>query len=283
MKIELCHSNKEFRDKYNFLMEKDEIDYQFFLLNSMRDDLEITKEHLRGGVYDEDGTLCVLFLDANPFCLQLHGYEKVSEALKTLAEYYESEKILIKGILTKPLEGSLFLAQSKMHLVPSLGMDILKIQTFYPQSPKGSFCQMNEMDLPMVKKGVQNFHLEALKEKLSDEDANAVANKLLHEPGFYLIKEEDNIASFLKIVSRTKNTYCLSLVYTFPEYRGKGYAKSLVSQTVEKFSKDNKQIFLFVDQKNPISNHVYESVGFRKVSSWQEYRLEAEEKNNESY
>ena len=54
---------------------------------------------------------------------------------------------------------------------------------------------------------------------------------------------------------------------TKPEYRGMGYARKLVNYAKNEIIAQGKIATLNVDKKNPISNHLYSSLGFKKVFS----------------
>lgn len=66
----------------------------------------------------------------------------------------------------------------------------------------------------------------------------------------------------------------LSGVYTPPEERGRGYATALTAALCRRALAMGKEfVCLFVDDRNPISNHVYEKIGFRREGAQEEWRL----------
>lgn len=61
----------------------------------------------------------------------------------------------------------------------------------------------------------------------------------------------------------TKDGSNISIVYTPPELRGKGYAGSATAVACEDAFKEGKKVcFLYTDLRNPISNRVYQKIGF---------------------
>lgn len=55
-------------------------------------------------------------------------------------------------------------------------------------------------------------------------------------------------------------------VYTPPPHRGRGYAGALVCQlTARAFERRRSHVFLFTDATNPVSNALYERLGYRHV------------------
>jgi GNAT superfamily N-acetyltransferase len=65
----------------------------------------------------------------------------------------------------------------------------------------------------------------------------------------------------------------LGPVYTPPERRGRGYAGRLVAELTRSLLDDGHRVCLFTDQANPVSNRVYERIGFRPVVDTAELRL----------
>lgn len=69
------------------------------------------------------------------------------------------------------------------------------------------------------------------------------------------------------MAARTRETPTgsnISYVYTPREERGKGYAQAVTAYACEHaFREGKKKVFLYTDLANPISNHLYEKLGFR--------------------
>ena len=56
---------------------------------------------------------------------------------------------------------------------------------------------------------------------------------------------------------------CISLVYTDPAQRGKGYCAALMHHLAKiQLATGYEYLGLFVDRANPISNHTYKKVGY---------------------
>jgi predicted GNAT family acetyltransferase len=54
-------------------------------------------------------------------------------------------------------------------------------------------------------------------------------------------------------------------VYTPRHARGRGYASRAVAEVSRHYVEQGVRCCLFTDQANPVSNHVYESIGYRPV------------------
>lgn len=80
---------------------------------------------------------------------------------------------------------------------------------------------------------------------------------------FRYLKTDNKIVSIAR-KTREENSVCsISMVYTRPEYRGKSFAKKVVTSLRNEIVNSGKTAYLYVDNNNKISSHLYESIGFR--------------------
>ena len=96
----------------------------------------------------------------------------------------------------------------------------------------------------------------------------AMRQKIIDRIDSYrLIKLDGRIAALARHSEDTDTSSRISMVYTRKEYRGRGYAREVVNACKNEILEQGKIATLNVDQKNPISNHLYSSLGFKKVFS----------------
>ena len=83
-------------------------------------------------------------------------------------------------------------------------------------------------------------------------------------------------------VSGTDTVSRISLVYTPPEQRGKGYASAVVAALSQKqLDEGKKMCCLYADARNPVSNSIYRKIGFEFVGRSSLYVLNPEEPASE--
>ena len=79
-----------------------------------------------------------------------------------------------------------------------------------------------------------------------------------------------DVVSMVAIDRPTRRGISITFVYTPPEFRGRGYAGSATARvTAMQLSLGKEFCTLFADLANPISNHLYQKIGFRKVEDLQ--------------
>ena len=87
-----------------------------------------------------------------------------------------------------------------------------------------------------------------------------------------VIRADGKIVSMARIAPATGDDLRLALVYTRDEYRGKGYARKVVNSAKNEILASGKRVTLNVDRKNPVSYHLYLSLGFERMFSQGEFR-----------
>jgi predicted GNAT family acetyltransferase len=73
----------------------------------------------------------------------------------------------------------------------------------------------------------------------------------------------------------TAHGIAVGMVYTPPEFRGRGYATSCVAQLSQQLLASGFEFCaLYTDLANPISNHIYARIGYRPVADGIMYRFD---------
>jgi len=84
-------------------------------------------------------------------------------------------------------------------------------------------------------------------------------------------------ASMAAAGARSPNTCRISLVYTPPECRRRGYAAALVAAVSQHvLDSGTRWCVLYTDLTNTTSNHIYQQIGYQPVCDAQEYSLSGE-------
>lgn len=86
--------------------------------------------------------------------------------------------------------------------------------------------------------------------------------------------EDEKPVSMAGYTGPTPNGIRINLVYTPPEYRGRGYATACVASLSQLLlDEGRKYCFLFTDLSNPTSNRIYQAIGYEGVSDQDEYKF----------
>ncbi len=80
---------------------------------------------------------------------------------------------------------------------------------------------------------------------------------------FAVVRRDGKIVSAAKKTRGTESLCSISGVFTIEEYRGEGLATQTVTYLTKSILNEGKLAYLFVDKANPISNHLYQSIGYQ--------------------
>ena len=127
--------------------------------------------------------------------------------------------------------------------------------------------QLTEDDLDEIFDCAQRFVADCgLLDKPEKESFRKVLDSIR------VIRADGKIVSMARIAPATQDDLRLVLVYTRDEYRGRCYARKVVNSAKNEILASGKRATLNVDRKNPVSYHLYLSLGFERMFSQGEFR-----------
>lgn len=97
-----------------------------------------------------------------------------------------------------------------------------------------------------------------------------IVNSPIIESTPYLANEK--VVTMAAKTRKVPGGRCVGWVYTPDNLRGNGYSIACMKYlTQEILDEGNDVAFLFADKYNPISNHIYEKLGYEKISDFMEF------------
>ncbi len=130
-------------------------------------------------------------------------------------------------------------------------------------------CSVNELDeiFPLQK----SYELEEV--VFSEKDFNEAASRLilkknLEKKRVFALKKDGKIFSKVSVNARGKNCVQVGGVFTAPDFRKQGFAKTLLLRFCRKYAENGKKIVLFVKKSNLAALSLYKSCGFKKISDY---------------
>lgn len=103
------------------------------------------------------------------------------------------------------------------------------------------------------------------------EDASANTRKMIEDGRLTCIIKDGKPVSMAAKSRPIPSGRCIAMVYTPPHLRGNGYSLACMKHLTQEILNDGYEFaFLYADKYNPISNHVYEKIGYKKVADFME-------------
>ena len=146
-------------------------------------------------------------------------------------------------------------------------------EVLIPSPDRGRLRTATEGDLELVTAWHYAFHHE-LFGRTDKEQARQAAEARVRAGDIFLWEDVQVVSVAMK-TRPTRHGIGVGLVYTPPALRGRGYATACVGELSRKLLGEGWEFCaLFADLANPISNHIYERIGYRPVCDYEEYRFE---------
>ena len=206
----------------------------------------------------EDNDKKILGIRVEPYNLCLYGD---FECANLLMNYLKDNNYYTDGILCPTTIGDKLIGYDKI-----IGMDFMEAKEKTMENSQ-RVLKACKNDVDVIFELSKEFFIECGLPDVPDKE------KILYDiSNFRIIRENGKIVAMASYTKDTKKSFRITHVYTRPECRGKGYAKEIVNFIKNEILAIDFIPTLNVDQKNPISYHIYESLGFKKIFSQGMYR-----------
>ena len=216
-----------------------------------------------------DGPACLLAMCVEPYNILLYGDDTLAEefVLFVSANGYRVKDYLCSLELGEKLIECFRKEGYDFRL--SLGMDFMEARGKAP-SPSEPVELATEDDVDELYEMTCRFIKDC---GLTDTAHKERIRETLRE--YRMLRREGRIATFVKKNEWSDSETKISTVYTRDEYRNQGCARAVVGSVLNEIIGSGKTAVLNVDQKNPVSYHLYTSLGFRKIFSQGVFELKS--------
>ncbi len=132
-----------------------------------------------------------------------------------------------------------------------------------PKEIDGEIRKATAYDIDAVVVMIRNFEAECFGNKpTSEEKLRKTAIKIVENKQSFVVYKDGRAVSLAKSALNIERYTSINSVYTFPEYRRRGYAASLVAHICRLILESGRTPLLYADAANPASNKAYRNVGF---------------------
>lgn len=172
---------------------------------------------------------------------------------KTLAEYFAKEYTARKGLTFK------ITMSQRIYELEAVNPDIKQFGVLRLLDEKDMFFFPYWVEAS----GAANIYGKT--EMSIPQDAKPYSY-LLSSKKIYVLEDNGIPVSMAGYSRELQTAISVSLVYTPPYYRGKGYASSCVAQ-ISQIALDNgfTKCVLYTDLLNPTSNSIYQKIGYKPI------------------
>lgn len=138
-----------------------------------------------------------------------------------------------------------------------------------PKRPSGHFRIAKDEDALTIQKWIDNFYQDVFPNNNNVIKDDAI---LKIKEGNLFVWDDNGLVTMVDKRRPTKNGYVIGLVYTPENQRNKGYATANVAELCQLILNSGKKYCsLFTDLSNPISNSIYQKIGFKPLCDFYDY------------
>ena len=135
---------------------------------------------------------------------------------------------------------------------------------------KGHMREATVADQAQLEAWYSAFEAESGLRSSPPEKVKKAVQTMLEREEAVFWEVDGQVVSCAKRARPTENGITVSFVYTSPDARGKGYARSLVADLSRQLLETKSFCVLYTDLTNPTSNKIYREVGYKQImdSAW---------------
>jgi predicted GNAT family acetyltransferase len=154
----------------------------------------------------------------------------------------------------------------------SLATRQYRLGTLAPPTVPGSGRMATEADVELLVAWRKAFTAEAVPEAPHEQSAEVMLNSLRLGNGHALWEVDGTPVAWAAASIPQAGMTRIGPVYTPPNHRRHGYGAA-VSAMASQWALDQgaAEVLLFADLSNPISNSIYQRIGYQPLDDWAEY------------
>ena len=275
MEAKFYEDINEFYDlAYSFLLEREvENGLQFSILNSLKKNINRygQEKPFLYAIYENDNVK-LISLRTPPYN-QILSYTSELKAIDSLVDALNKQRVELPGVLgfKEGVEKFAILWCKKRGVISQITRNerIYKLEHVAEVTlGKNKFIKAVDLYENIVLQWGREFILEALPDRNSEMVEHSL-NRLrddIYEGRIFLLLDINKPVSMVRKAGKTPNGIGINNVYTPPSLRRKGYATECVAKLSKQILEEsNDYCFLFTDLSNPVSNSIYQKIGYRAV------------------
>ena len=221
-------------------------------------------------------TLVIAAMMTPPHNLVLYGHEgDIATGAAVLANTLAAERWQIPGVFG-PGKAPLYFARqwaeiTHTNYIPSKVLRVYALREVQAApAQKGKLRKAKKDEKALLAGWWHAFYMNIYGQSNLEDAENAVSHRITQ--GDLYVWDIGHPVSMAIKTRPTKHSISISMVYTPPQLRNRGYASACVSALCQLLLDAGwTTCALFADLANATSNHVYQKIGFKPVSDYEEY------------
>jgi len=204
------------------------------------------------------------------------------EAVEQLCSTLKFKDIALAGVVGEEVSSKNF---SKCYcfsigVTSTLGMYQGVYETDKIKIPKNKVLKMHlarKDNLEVTAKFMAGFINDCFPsdKNVAEKSKKMARRHIKNQSSYLLVNEQNDFVSMAANNRETRNTACISWVYTPPQFRMQGYGAMITALVSQKMlDSGKKRCNLFTDLKNPTSNSIYKKIGYKMIGKSKQFEFQ---------
>ncbi len=221
-------------------------------------------------IHDDEVVGCAIRTDfERPFSIT----EIKKEFLPILVKKLKSDEITLQGIVGFKQTVKDFVSLYGRRVKLSLDQGLYEIsEVILPSGINGHARSATISDLKICTEFLRGFLFDCFDDEAAPRAEAMMTRNLKYGRVLLWINDENTPVAMAARTREGVRGAAISLVYTPPEFRGRGYASAVVANLSQDLLNDGCEMcYLHTDLSNPTSNSIYQKIGYRKICEFIHY------------
>ena len=220
-----------------------------------------------------DGEIVAACLMTPPHALQLVVFQPLPGIEKEIAEHLQNLGVEVSGIVGEQETSRLFAeawvsnSGDQVKVLMNQGLYRIDAVTKGLQKSEGSWRVASKKDAEVLEEWYRLFEEETGIGLSTKAEAAHKIDDFLERKEVYIWEVDGMPVSCMKKSRPSKNGITVSFVFTPTQYRGKGYARTLVAEVTDELLMEFDFVILYTDLNNATANKIYREIGYEQIAN----------------
>lgn len=220
-----------------------------------------------------EGEIAGACLMTPPHALQLVIFQPFPDIEKGIAGHLQNLGVEISGVVGEQKTSRLFAEawteQTEERIKVLMDQGLYRIDAVNKGLGKseGAWRVASKKDTDLLEEWYRLFEVDTGIQRSTQAQATHRIAEFLGRKEVYVWEVDGVVVSCMKKARPSKNGITVSFVFTPKDFRGKGYARTLVAEVTEELLLEFDFVMLYTDLSNATANKIYREIGYVQVAN----------------
>ena len=222
---------------------------------------------------EEQGEIVAACLMTPPHALQLVIFQPLPDIEREVADHLQNLGVEVSGIVGEQETSRLFaeawtsMNDEQIKVLMNQGLYRIDAVNKGLRKSEGTWRIASKEYAELLEGWYRLFEEETGIGISTQAEAAHKIDDFLERKEVYIWEVDGVPVSCMKKTRPSKNGITVSFVFTTMQYRGKGYARTLVAEVTDELLMEYDFVILYTDLTNTTANKIYREIGYEQIAN----------------